>query len=189
MDGINDMSYLSRRNKLIITDPRPDLRISDQNIMFGGTQQIELALMIENLSDSTLSQISVDFFVDSLGSGQELFHSEQINLNAQEKRPVSVVIDQALIQSELTFIAAIDRENTIEERNEENNIKSIIFPANLFNIPQTIGTTYDGVNNDTLNLNMLYVITYCLRASQFRLSFLSKVRQIMIFFRWKNSRV
>jgi len=153
MDDIDGMSYLSRRNKLIIKDPRPDIRISDQGVSIGGTEQIELALTIENMSDSTLQQITIDLFVDSPGSGQEPFYAEQINLNARQKRSVSVVIDQALIQSARPFFAVIDRENTIEERNEENNIQSVLFPANLFNIPQTVGTTYDGVNNDTLNLD------------------------------------
>jgi hypothetical protein len=42
----------------------------------------------------------------------------------------------------------------IEERNETNNVQTIFFPGNLFNIPQTVGSTYDGVNNDTLNLGL-----------------------------------
>jgi hypothetical protein len=153
MDDVDGASYLVRRNKLIIRDPRPDLRITDQGIYFAGTEQIELALTIENNSDSTLSQINVEFFVDSLGLGQEAFFSEQINLTARQKRPFSFAIDHTLIKTEKLFIAVIDRANTIEERNEENNFYTINFPGNLFNIPQSVGTTQDGVTNDSLILD------------------------------------
>jgi hypothetical protein len=154
MDDIIGASYLSRRNKLIIKDPRPDILIAGPGLTFGGSEQIELALMIENNSDSSLSQINVEFYVDSLGSGQEPFHTGQMNLNAYEKRPISFVIDQTLIQPERPFIAFIDPANMIEERNEENNFQTVFFPGNLFNIPQSVGSTYDGVNNDTLNLDL-----------------------------------
>jgi hypothetical protein len=154
MDDTAGMSYLSRRNKLIITDPRPDLRVVHQGLSFGGTEQIELTLMIENNSDTSLSLIDVSFYVDSFGSGQEPFHTQQINLNPHLKKQISVVIDQTLIQKSRPFIAVIDPANLIEERDEENNFQEIIFSGNLFNIPQEVGTTQDGVTNDSLDLDV-----------------------------------
>jgi hypothetical protein len=153
MDDTAGVSYLSRRNKLIIKDPRPDLRVANNGLSFGGTEQIELDLMVENNSDSTISQITIEFYVDSLGSGTEPIHFEKIILEANQKKTISFVIDQALVQPALPFRIVIDRENTIKERNEENNIQTVNFPGNLFNLPQTIGTTHDGLQNDTLNLN------------------------------------
>jgi hypothetical protein len=153
MDDIAGMSYLSRQNKLVITDPRPDLLIVPQSLSFGGTEKITLSMVIENKSDTTLTQVDAHFYVDSLGSGQEPFHQEQTNLNPHPKKEISVVIDQNLLQDERPFIAVIDPQNDIEERNEENNYQEIMFPDNLYNIPQTVGTTNDGVSNDTLQLN------------------------------------
>ena len=153
MDDISGNSYLRRRNKLIINDPRPDFWITGQGLSFGGTEQIQLTATVENISDSSYSEIPFELFVDSVNPDQEPFYTEEITLNAHQKKNISVIIDQELIIPERLFIAVIDRENRIEERNEENNTQNIKFPVNLFNVPQTVGTTLDGANNDTLSLD------------------------------------
>jgi len=153
MDDTAGVSYLTRRNKLIITDPRPDLRIVPHSLSFEGVEQIELSLSLENQSDSTFSQLAIDFYTDSLGAGRQPFHQEQLSLDPQSKKKLSFVVDQSLLQSSRLFIAVIDPLNVIEERNEENNFLEMHFTGNLFNIPQAVGTTYDGATNDTLYIN------------------------------------
>jgi hypothetical protein len=153
MDDTAGMSYVSRQNRLVITDPRPDLLIVPNSLSFGGTEQIALSMVIENNSDTVLTQVDTRFYADSLGGAQEPIHQAQTSLNPQPKKEISFVVDQALLQNEREFFAVLDWQNMIEERNEENNFQQVVFPGNLFNIPQLLGTTNDGLSNDTLELD------------------------------------
>jgi hypothetical protein len=47
----------------------------------------------------------------------------------------------------------VDAEFAIEERNETNNFAMVHSPEHLFNLTKTIGSSLDGVSNDTIMLN------------------------------------
>jgi len=145
-------TYLSRRNLLTISDPRPDVQISSESINFNGTTQIELSLEIINNSSVSLSGLDLAFFTDKYAPGETPFHHMNIELEPFEKKSISVPIDYSLQNPDLPFFAVVDAAGLVEESDETNNIRSVIFPSNLYVISKEHGTTITGTGNDTLSL-------------------------------------
>ncbi len=150
MDDTSGTTYLSRRNKLIVRDPRPDLSIVPNSFTFAGTEFIELSLTVENHSDSLLSSVDLEFYTDSIAAGAEPFRVDQINLDPFEKRTLAFPADQSMLRIGRQFFVVIDASNTVVERRESNNVGSVQFPDNLFNVQKNTGTSEDGATNDTI---------------------------------------
>ena len=85
-------AYLSRQHKLVISDPRPDLRILTDRTAFNGTEQIELKIPVQNNSDTLLSDVRMHVYLDSLQDGSPPFMTAQQNLNPNQIRDFSFVV-------------------------------------------------------------------------------------------------
>jgi hypothetical protein len=150
MDDTSGTTYLSRRKKLIVRDPRPDLSIVPNSFAFAGTEYIELSLTLENNSDSLLSSVDLEFYTDSIAAVPGPFRVDQFNLDPHNKRTPTLPVDQSLLRAGRQFFAVIDASNALEERSESNNVGSVQFPDYLFNVQKNTGTAKDGAINDTI---------------------------------------
>ncbi len=153
VDDTADATYLSRRHLLIIRDPRPDLRIMAQSYGFGGTEKIDLSLTVENNSDSLLSNVMIGLYLDSLSSQNPPFTVQNVNLNSREIKKITFPIDPSEFKVGRKFHTVVDADFAIEERHETNNFAMIYSPEHLFNLAKNIGSSTDGVSNDTIVLN------------------------------------
>jgi len=153
VDDTADVTYLSRRHQLIIRDPRPDLRITANSLEFGGTEKIELSLAVQNNSDSLLSPVRIGIYLDSLSSQNPPFLMENLSFNSREIKNISFPIAPSEFNLGREFYAVVDAEFAFEERNETNNFAMVHSPEHLFNLTKNIGSSLDGVSNDTIKLN------------------------------------
>ena len=154
VDDTTDATYLSRRHQLIIRDPRPDLKIAAKSFKFGGLEKIELSLSVENSSDSLLSPINIGFYMDSVSSQNPPFREENLSFNPRETKTITFPVDPTSFGVGREFYTVVDAAFAIEERNETNNFAMVQSPDHLYNLAKNIGTSQDGVSNDTININM-----------------------------------
>jgi hypothetical protein len=144
-------TYLSRRHPLVISDPRPDLQITPYSFKFDGTEQIQLSTELKNQSGQDLMDIEFSIFPDNFTGSEEPLYTEMLDIQANQSINVSYSIGQEFIAIDRSYIAVSDVQESIDESNEENNVASVIFSGNLYNVPQSIGTTLDGIVNDTIS--------------------------------------
>ncbi|TFG95768.1 MAG: hypothetical protein E4H13_12995, partial [Calditrichales bacterium] len=145
-------TYLKRRNKLYIHDPRPDLTYTGKGFEFTGQESVGLSLAVKNDTDSMMTGALLRVYVDSSGTSAVPLWESRVDFSANENKEFTVPVAPPLLRYGKPFYAVIDGNNEIEERNEANNNRSLIVPENLFNLPKSVGTTYDGTSNDTLKI-------------------------------------
>jgi hypothetical protein len=146
------IKYLSRRHRLAITDPRPDIKIIPNTLKFIGVNQIELTANLYNNSDVSLSDVNFAVFLDSYSKNQTAYYSSKFNFEPFEKLAVNIPVNLDQAQSGRQFFAVLDGQAMIEESDEINNILSAIFPDNLNFYSNEIGTTNNGITNDTISM-------------------------------------
>jgi len=152
-------NYLFRRHKLNVNDPRPDIMIEKDSFKFTGSKEIELALKIINDSDIALSGIELDLFKNSYSAGNTPIVSQVLNFSPGEKKAITVPVEKSLLSQGSSFFAVLDRSAILNEKNEVNNIDSTKLNFDFYNIPQNLGTTSDGINNDTISIKSLQIET------------------------------
>jgi len=148
----NSISYLFRLNNIPIIDPRPDVEIVNDSYDFSGTTSVGLSLQVKNNTDSLLSHVDLSVYSDSYSQSDIPVSTQFLDLNAQEEKNVFISLDDSLLVYNKKFIAVLDAADSLTERDESNNIDSVRYSYNIFNIPHNIGTTLDGVHNDTIPL-------------------------------------
>jgi hypothetical protein len=147
----NGIIYLSRLHRFTIGDARPDVEVVKNSMSLSGTQGIELRARLRNNSSLDLNQADLGVFLDSY-SGVELpYHSQTVDLKAGQVMQISIPIDPAQLTADRKLLMVIDYLNNLAERNENNNEQSISFAGDLFTITYPLGSTEDGIENDTLN--------------------------------------
>ncbi len=145
-------SHLLRRVRMLIGDPRPDLRLTGNSLVFGGESDIALAYKIENRASETFSDVKISYFTDTYPTDNPAYDSSLISLEPGEIKYLEQVVAPAYLQPARRFFVVVDHDKAITEQDETNNVQMLSFPDGLFNIPREIGSTLDGISNDTLRL-------------------------------------
>jgi len=149
------MSHLLRRNRMIIEDPRPDLRLVANSTRFGGESAISITYKIENHSNAYIPEVKVSYLTDIYPNDGPAFDSTFVSLEPGEIKYLTKVIPPAYLTHDRRFFVVVDRENVIAEQDERNNIQMVTYPAGMINVSAEIGSTFDGTANDTLRLGQI----------------------------------
>jgi len=147
----NGKIYLSRLHHFKISDPRPDVEIIKNTMVLGGTQSIELQAQIKNNSSLDLGQVDLGVFLDSYNGTETPITSQLFDLAAHQTVYISIPIDAVLLSANRQIYMVIDYQKKLPESNENNNIQSVRYNNDLYAITYSLGTTRDGLVNDTLS--------------------------------------
>ncbi len=120
------------------------------SLVFAGSDQIELSAEVYNNSSTALADVNLAFYLDSYGKTATSFSSLNLNLEPYQKSAISIPVTVDLTGTLREFFAVLDGPGMIEESNEVNNIQSKMFPENLYFFLKEVGTTNNGISNDTL---------------------------------------
>ena len=143
--------YLSRLHHFMVSDPRPDLEVIKNSVVLGGTLGIELQVKIRNNSSQDLNQVDLGFFLDNYTGQETPFITQLVDLKSLETINLSIPVDVALLTPNRKLYGVIDYQNKLVERYENNNAEYTSFSADRFSITYQLGTTRDGLVNDTIN--------------------------------------
>ena len=153
-------NYLFRHNVLTITDPRPDLAVDENSVLFGGTEQMELIFTVKNQTSQSFTDVDVDVFLNNYSGGEVPIFTKKINLTSFEEAEISVPVAIENQQTGHNFVIVVDRNGSITERDEKNNIRSATLPENIKFVSNKTGTSIDGVTNDTIQVASAGRINY-----------------------------
>jgi len=143
---------LIRRWPINISDPRPDLSIKTGSLSYTGTDKLQLQFILLNESDSALANIKISCFdAQGLANGQP-FAQPITLINAREEKTIVVNYDTSGMAAMRLFQIDVDPDDQISERNEGNNLLQTELATDRFYIDKSIGTSSDGVTNDTISL-------------------------------------
>jgi hypothetical protein len=161
-------------NKVLqIFDSRPDILIKQNSLKFDGDLQIGLNCIINSINiDQTLNS-ELYIYADRYSVADEPLIKKSIQIVPQQNISVQIPLPYKEVYKERNFIIQLDPLDIFTESNEENNRDSLKVPANIFNIPYEVGTTTDGIHNDTLtiaNFGQLYIPPKGLSASSVLIS-------------------
>jgi hypothetical protein len=151
MDGNGDL-YLSRLHEFTVADARPDLEVVKNSIRLGGAQEIELQAVIRNNSSFELNQVDLGVFLDSYTGAESPYSSLLLDLQAGQKQQISIPLAAAsLLTPDRKIFMVIDYPKKITERYENNNEQYTSFAGDLYSVTSPLGTSADGLVNDTVN--------------------------------------
>ncbi|MEJ2053795.1 MAG: C25 family cysteine peptidase [Calditrichaceae bacterium] len=143
---------LYRWRKLTINDDRPDIKLVQNTLSYTGTNQLQLKFSIENDSDVDITDLGVSCYTDN-GISMDIPFSESIvSVKAGEKKVVTVNFDSTTFKEDREFKVVLDPQNQFDERNEDNNIIEKQLTTDHILVQPDIGTTFNGVDNDTLTI-------------------------------------
>lgn len=141
-----------RNNYFEITDPRPDVKFTPNSVRFSGS--IEVKAESEVFNESPLaSQFTVKAYVGNYDVQSAPLFEQAINLNANEKQKLSLLLPSSAIKWGEKVYWVLDSESEVSEKNESNNVDSSLVYRNYINISKDLGTSKDGISNDTLFVN------------------------------------
>ncbi len=141
-----------RWNILYVGDPRPDLTIDPETIRYSGNDQLQLEFKAINDSRDPVSDVVfMCFDDDGLATGVPFFE-QTVSFGAGEKKTVYADYNPSNFQDQRTFKIAVDPVNSFEERDEQNNVYIQSVATDHFYVDYQMGTTKNGVQNDTLLL-------------------------------------
>ena len=145
-------TFLQRRQALTITDTRPDLLVLSGSLVYSGSDKLQLQFKVRNNSDSVLTNIKIRCFdQDGIASGVS-FSELSIAMDAQEEKTISVDYTPENGATVRTFKIVIDPDDLVAESNENNNILQQSLVTDHVFISNTLGTSSDGLENDTIRI-------------------------------------
>jgi hypothetical protein len=171
---VNSKTYIFKDPNFEIIDPRPDLKIVNNSFKFAGDTAIGLSVRIENDSKISIPSCRLEIYDVAYSAHATPFVDTLLNFAPHQAREsVFVILDNQRLYSDRSYTAVIQVPDNIGDRNESNNIVSGLgynsdTKNQIFNIARTIGTTNDGVTNDTIllgNIGRLYLAPKSLSVS------------------------
>ena len=142
------------QQKFTVFDPRPDLEIVENTFEFIGTKDVQLTAAIKNNFSENISNVNVGFFVNEYNPGLTPFYSIIESFSSNEKKNIKTTIDPSLLTVGNKFIAVVDYDTTITERDEINNVDSSLVYESFILINANIGT---GDTLEIQNVAQLYI--------------------------------
>lgn len=146
-------AVLYKRQKIHITDPRPDVFIDPSTLRYTGNDQLLLEFDLVNNSDLNLNNVTVSCY-DSSGIANSLpFASLAVSLNSAQQKTLTVAYNSLRFAASRQFMLKVDPDNEIPERNEFNNTLYKELQTDHMYVERNIGTTLDGATNQPVALN------------------------------------
>ena len=142
--------YVYDLNKIQVGDSRPDLILDNQSIAYGGIDQLYLQFKVKNDSDNDLNDVKIEVFDENGIATNTPFYSDSLVFLAHEDKTIKIEYNPAQYSPSRLFRIKTDPENKIEERNEQNNQFDKILLSNYYGINYQIGSSNNGVLNDTI---------------------------------------
>jgi len=137
------------QQKFTIVDPRPDLEIVENTFEFTGTNDVQLSVEIKNNSSESISGVNIGFFVNDYNPGLTPFYSTNESFNSKEKTNISTILDNSLLTLGNKFIAVVDYDTSLTEKDELNNVDSSLVYESFILINAADGTV------DTLDIQSI----------------------------------
>ena len=153
--NIEDISgkHATFGNRILnIFDTRPDLIVKQKSLKYEGDLQIGLSCLVSSVNTSQPFSGEVYVFADHSGSALNPIIKKTIQLTPEKETKVHIPLPVKETYSGRIFVLKVDPLNVYAEANEKNNGDSLMVPQSIYNIPYQLGSTNDGVTNDTLAL-------------------------------------
>ena len=144
--------------KINVVDNRPNLTIDEQSLGYLGNDLLQFKFDVVNTADAFLSGALVQAFVDSGIASGTPFYSTQVSLNSMETKTLQVPITSIKYKPVHQFKIIVDKNNDIVERNENDNILQRNLKTDKIWIKHDLGTSVDGVTNDSLSVSSYWTL-------------------------------
>lgn len=138
--------------KITVVDNRPDLVLDGSSIKLGGDDRLSLIFDVTNDSNQDLNGVGVQVFDEAGIQTATPFYTGSVNIARNTTQKVSADISSTVYQNQQKFRVVIDPQNQFDERNEYNNIVEKNLQTDNIWLDYRLGTSNDGVVNDTLTL-------------------------------------
>ena len=142
--------------KINVGDNRPNIMLNSKSIAYAGNDILQIKFDVTNTSKSLLSGALIQAFVDSGIAKATPFYTTQVSLNGLETKTLRIPITGLAFKPEHQFRIVADKNNDISEQNENDNMAEVNLPTNKVWIKHDLGTSTDGVSNDTLNISSFW---------------------------------
>ena len=163
----NGKEYIYRWRKLSIKDDRPDLQIVKDSEKYAGVENVQLEFKVKNASDVNLDSVRIVCY-QMTSTDSVVFSDANYAFAEREEKTIRVDFTNNAYEAQRDFKIVVDPQNLISERDEKNNISNVELKTTHFFVSKNIGTTLDGINNDTLTIDntwKFYVAPKSLTAS------------------------
>ncbi len=146
--------YKYRWRKLYIADDRPDFAVDPKSLTFSGQYTLKLKFKINNHTDRQMQDVTVACYADSGIERKTPFAQKSLDMDANESKLLALETGGALDvrASAYRIRVSIDPDNSIDERDESNNQTTQVLDNQYLELYADIGTSPDGITNDTLSL-------------------------------------
>ncbi|MCK5034187.1 MAG: hypothetical protein KAS18_11150, partial [Calditrichia bacterium] len=134
------------QQKFTISDPRPDLDIIENSFKFTGNIDVQLSVQIKNNYSDNIPSVKIGFFENEYKSNSIPFHFVNESFTANEKKIITFSVDNSLLSIGKKFIAVVDYDSLLDERDESNNVDSSLVYESFVLVSANNGTV------DTLNI-------------------------------------
>jgi hypothetical protein len=156
-------------NILEVFDTRLDLVLKPHSLSFEGDLQIGLSCIINVENSNQTIDSEIYLYADHYQSAVEPLIKRDIELlPGQSHTKMHIPLPFEAVYRGRNFVVKLDPHNRFTESNESNNSDSLIVPDAIYNVPYEVGTTNDGVTNDTIAIGLygkLYIPPKGLSAS------------------------
>ncbi len=151
----NGKEYIYRWRKLNIKDDRPDLQIIRGSEQYTGIENVQFQFKVKNDADVNMDSVRVVCY-QITPADSVIFSDAFYTFESGEVKTIRVYFSNNVFAPQRGFKIVVDPQNLIEERDEKNNIHETVLQTTHFFISKNIGTTLDGVTNDTLTINNIW---------------------------------
>ncbi len=141
-----------KRRYIEILDPRPDLQVENGSFIAGGSEAFELNVTVENTGKKQSVQSVIEFFRDAFNEQSIPFASTALEISPREKQVIKITLQNTDVKPGARYYAVLDRQNSVDEKNEKNNIDSSLVLENIYLLSTDLGSSLAGSTNDTLTL-------------------------------------
>ncbi|MBN2366716.1 MAG: hypothetical protein EH225_12430, partial [Calditrichaeota bacterium] len=152
--AVNSQGQQSRMNySYEVEDNRPDPYIFPNSFRLAGKEKVQFALTLGNNGDLPAQSVRVQAYNSRNNFLQRIaFDTQNVSVDAKDSTTVLLNFPFYLDSASYHIYARLDPEEQSPDFNRLNNIDSSLISIHLYNVTPEFGTTYDGVNNDTISL-------------------------------------
>jgi hypothetical protein len=144
--------YRYRWKTLFVRDDRPNLSVISGSEKYGGVEKLKFEFKVKNETENNIDTVRIVCYQLS-GSDSVLFSDAEYAFASEEEKKISVDFTNQNYEAERTFKIVIDPMNLVNERDEEDNTSIVTLKTDHFFVSKNIGTSLDGVHNDTLTID------------------------------------
>ncbi len=138
--------------KINVIDTRPDLVLVGNSLKLGGDDRLSLNFDVINDSNEDLSDVGIRVFDEAGMQTATPFYTGSVNFARNSTQRIMADLSSTVYKNQQKFRVVVDPQNRFEERNEYNNIIEKNLQTDNIWLDFRLGTSTDGVVNDTLDL-------------------------------------